>query len=127
MTLPIDPVVSLTVSELRNTVIVDQDQVTVVSVGVQGPSAAFGAVAPLESTEVGSLQIAPGTINGQGLLWNGTAWVPQVVVPAGANGTIPFKSGSAFDGDGGNLRYDRTQQALSVPFLNNTVIDGGNF
>lgn len=145
----IDPTIELSVSDLRNEVIVDDtkvhvvdvtteprnkvivddDRIMVVSVGIQGPPGqAQGVEAPLQvdpDTEV--LKIAPGTINGQGLIWNGTMWVQQQVVPSGSNGTVPFKAGSAFAGDGTDFNYDSTAKALSVPFLNNTVIDGGNF
>lgn len=128
MTRSIDPVVDLTISELRNTVVVDEERVTVVSVGVQGPAATQNVSAPLGiNAETDSLEIIPGTINGQGLIWDGEMWVQQVVVPAGDDGLVPFKAGDGFDGDGANFRYDSEQQALSVPFLNNTVIDGGNF
>lgn len=124
-----DPLIDETIGTARNTVIVNEDNITVVSVGVQGPSAPeVTAEEPLQLINNNTvMRVAPGTVNGQGLIWNGSAWVQTAVVPAGSDGTVPFKASGAFSGDGTRFRYDTANAVLSVPFLNNAVIDGGNF
>lgn len=115
------------VQEERPQVIVDERGVTVVSVGVQGPPGPdYDVVAPLQIIDK-VISIVPGTVNGQGLIWNGSAWVNQTVVPTGMAGTIPYKSGGGYAGDDANLRYDSAIQALRVTKIESAVVDGGNF
>lgn len=129
---------SVTVQEEATTLLVDTEQVTVVSVSEIGPPGpagppgppgnAYTAVAPIEvDLQDLTIQLAPGTVNGHGMLWNGSAWVNQVVVPSGAAGTVPYKDGSGYAGDDVNFRYDPSQQALRVTKLDTALVDGGNF
>lgn len=124
-----DEAPTLIVQEERPTVVVDEHGVAVVSVGVQGPPGpAFSGEAPIVTDyETLKVRIAPGTVNGQGLIWTGSAWENRQVVPAGANGTVPYKSGTSFTGDDVNLRYEASQQALYVTKIEASVLDGGNF
>lgn len=131
----------ITIQEDSTYLVVSEDQVTVISAGEIGPPGPQGlqgipglpgnpytAVAPVEVDLQGvTIRLAPGTTNGQGLVWNGTAWANQVVVPAGAAGTVPYKSGSGFTGDDLNFRYDPSQQALRVTKIDTALLDGGNF
>jgi hypothetical protein len=119
-------------------VIVSETQIEVVSVGIQGPPGPQGlqgptgpsggidqASAPLTFVN-GSLFLAPGSTNGDGLIWNGTAWVSKPVVPSGL-GTIPYTTAQGFGGDNAHLRWDTGEQALHVTRINNSSLDGGNF
>lgn len=119
-------------------VLVDGNDVTVVSAGEMGPQGPQGiqglpgsprtAVAPLEIPEATTqIRIIPGTSNGHGLIWSGTAWENQQVIPSGAAGTVPFTSESGFSGDAVNFQYDASQQALRVTKLDAALLDGGNF
>ena len=117
-------------------VVVTDEIVNVVDVAVQGPQGAPGpqgipgriseADAPLSVTG-SAIRITPGTNVGQGLLYSGTAWDTAPLIPGGANGTVPFKQDLGLAGDGTKLRYDSIEQALYVPRLGNTLLDGGNF
>jgi hypothetical protein len=117
---------------------VSNEDVTVVSaseIGPPGPPGPQGlpgnpytGVAPIQvDLQALTLQIAPGSINGDGLVWNGSAWAPQVLVPFGVAGTVPYKSGDGYTGDDVNFRYDPSQQALRVTKLDTALLDGGNF
>jgi hypothetical protein len=140
----------IVVEDTTPTVLVDNDRVTVVSVGEVGPSgppgpqgpqgppgepggggggtAPYSGTAPVTVDNTAfTISLVPGTINGQGLLWNGFQWEAQPVVPAGGSGTVPFKGGDGFAGDGTHFRYDINQQSLQVPKLNAALLDGGNF
>jgi hypothetical protein len=119
-------------------VIVDGGQVSIVSAGEVGPPGPPGpqglpgnpytGIAPVQvDTNSLELRLAPGTINGDGLLWNGFQWAPQPVVPSGMNGTVPFKAGEGFEGDDTHFRYIADQQALRVTRLEAALLDGGNF
>lgn len=124
-----DEAPTIIIQEERPTVVVDEHGVAVVSVGVQGPPGpAFSGEAPVV-TDYNQLKIrlAPGTVTGQGLVWNGTGWENRQLVPAGGNGTVPYKSDAGFAGDDINLRYDPSQQALFVTKIEASVVDGGNF
>lgn len=117
-----------------------EEVVSVVSVGLIGPEGPVGpqglpgvaggiatAEAPLQlNTITGAVQIAPGTVNGQGLIWNGSAWAVTPVMPTGV-GALPFRAVNGFTGDAANLRYEPTEQALYVTRITNTSLDGGNF
>lgn len=129
---------SVTVQDEVVQVVVDAEQVTVVAAGEVGPPGPPGpagapgnpytAVAPVEvDLQALTIQLTPGTLDGQGMLWNGTAWVSQTVVPAGADGTIPYKVGQGMGSDDTNFRYDPSQQALRVTKLDTALLDGGNF
>lgn len=122
----------------RFEVIVNDTQIEVVSVGMQGPPGPPGPQGPPgPSTGIdqvtapiqfvgGTLSLATGTVEGQGLIWNGSAYVTKSVIPAGS-GTVPFTTSQGLGGDATNLRYDTVEQALHVTRINNTSLDGGNF
>lgn len=129
----------VTVQDDHYELIVDDTKVEVITVGIQGPPGVQGpqglpgtpgvfqtVSAPLQA-EVANIRIAPGTVNGQGLIWNGTAWVNTQLVPQASAGAVPYVSGAAFTGDSTNLRYEPSEQALYVSRLGNTLLDGGNF
>jgi len=132
------PQTEVSVDDPRVEVIVSETQIEVVSVGIQGPPGPQGlqgptgpsggidqASAPLTFVN-GSLFLAPGSTNGDGLIWNGTAWVSKPVVPSGL-GTIPYTTAQGFGGDNAHLRWDTGEQALHVTRINNSSLDGGNF
>lgn len=123
----------------RFEIIVNETQVEVVSIGLQGPQGPVGPVgpqgpaggivsasAPLVTTQGGQVSLAPGSSVGDGLIWSGTAYVTKSVIPAGT-GTIPYTTAQGLGGDNANLRYDTVEQALYVTRINNTSLDGGNF
>lgn len=89
-------------STATNTVIVEEDRVTVVSVGTQGPPGPLGP---------------PGPVGPQG----------PAYAPAGAEGAVIFKSSSAPSTDGDNFNYDVSTKVLKVNALSSTTLDGGNF
>jgi hypothetical protein len=119
----------------RFEVIVNETQVEVVSVGIQGPPGPQGpagpsggiaqATAPLTFVN-GTLFLAPGATNGEGLIWNGTTWVSKPVIPSGV-GTIPYTTAQGLGGDNTHLRWEPGDQALHVTRINNSSLDGGNF
>lgn len=136
------PVTTVTVVEDNSTfeVTVVDESVSVIAVAQVGPSGPAGpqgppglagglssAVPPLQADAIsGAVSLAPGTTVGQGLIWTGGAWVARSIVPSGT-GTVPFTSGDGFAGDTPTLRYAEQEQALYVPRLGNTLLDGGNF
>lgn len=125
-----DPRMQVVIDEHHVEVVVNESLVEVVSVGIQGPPGPPGqvetATAPLAIAGY-DVRILPGTVNGQGLIWTGSAWENRQVVPAGQNGTVPYKAGTAFAGDDVNLRYVANEQALYVTKIEASVLDGGNF
>jgi hypothetical protein len=60
-------------------------------------------------------------------VWSGTGWENRQVIPGGVNGTVPYKSGSEFSGDGTNFRYNAGEQSLFVANFTGSTMDGGNF
>lgn len=137
----------VTIVEDHPVVVVDDDQVVVLSVGLQGPPGAPGAtgaqgpagppgasgtsaltpVAPIAiDLNANTIGLAPGTTSGQGLIWGGSVWQNQQIIPVGTNGTIPFKQGSGFSGDDTTLKYNTVTQTLAVAKVE-AILDGGNF
>lgn len=126
----------LLVQEQRPTVIVDEHGVSVVSIGIQGPagpsgggggSSLIGQSPIVTDYGASAIRLAPGTVSGQGLVWSGTGWENRQVIPGGVNGTVPYKSGSEFSGDGTNFRYNAGEQSLFVANFTGSTMDGGNF
>ena len=85
------PLAVIQLIDQRPRVSVEQTQLTIVSVGTQGPPGPAAAV-------------------------------------IGAAGDVFFNSGtSSFGVDTGVFRYSQQEQALEVPRLSGTILDGGNF
>ena len=127
-TLPNTPPV-VTSGDQGYVVRVKEDEVTVVSVGEQGPPGPLlSPRAPLQySSDNQHVEIAPGSMDGQGMIWDGAGWQNAQVVPSGTDGTVPYKEGEGFAGDAANLSYDASAQTLKVARLSGATIDGGNF
>jgi hypothetical protein len=138
VTQEVPTIVQIVEDHARFEVVVNETQIEVVSVGIQGPIGPQGptgpqgpaggvstASSPLEVSN-GQVALASGTVSGQGLIWSGTAWAPRAVIPTGT-GTVPYTTAQGLGGDSSNLRYEPSEQALYVTRINNASVDGGNF
>jgi len=110
-------------------IVTEGGDVQVVTVGSQGPPGypGYSSFAPPLTVQNDQLKLALGTAVGQGLIWNGSAWVNTQVVPSGT-GTIPYTTAAgALAGTNADLRYDATVRSLVVPAVDGAVINGGTF
>lgn len=103
MTILVPQVETNTVTiEQQQVLVVEQEQVRVVSVGTQGPPGPAGPPGPQGPSGTTSL-------------------------PVGQEGSVVFKQNNVAALDGDHFRYEVATRTLVVDNLTNVVMDGGNF
>jgi hypothetical protein len=87
--------------------------VAVIFCQYNGSGGGGGATVLADLTDV---DVSTPPTTGQALIWNGTDWAPGAasVAPAGSNGSIQFKFGSALSADAANLHWDNTNKRLGI-------------